>query len=263
MSRLKDKVVLVTGAAQGTGEATARLAASEGARVVLADIQYEKAAAVAKSLGDSATSCELDVSSEESWRAAIDRAVKDFGRLDGLVNNAGILHMGPIETTSLDVMMRVIAVNQIGTMLGTRSAIGAMREAGGGSIVNVASIEALAGMNSVATYTSTKWAVRGFTKSAAIELGQDGIRVNCVCPSGGNPEISKPFLEQVDVKRYMENRPPPILSDGDRPFQVSMEDIASVIVFLLSDDSRGCTGGEFAVDAGWTAGHKCPGLPGF
>lgn len=218
---------------------------------------------MAKSLGDSALACELDVTSEESWQAAVRATQSDFGRLDGLVNNAGVLHMGPIETTPVEVMLRVINVNQLGTLLGTKSVIGAMRESGGGSIVNVASIEALAGMNSVATYTSTKWAVRGFTKSAAIELGQDGIRVNCVCPSGGNPEISKPFLDQVDVERYMQNVPPPILYDGERPLRVSMQDIASVILFLLSGDSRGCTGGDFAVDAGWTAGHKCPGLPGF
>lgn len=263
MGRLRDKIILITGAAQGTGEATARLAVSEGARVAIADIQSEKATAVAKSLGDSALGCELDVTSEESWQAAVGAAIADFGRLDGLVNNAGILYMGPIETTPLDVMERVINVNQIGPMLGTKSVIGALREAGGGSIVNVASIEALAGMNSVSAYTSTKWALRGFTKSAAIELGQDGIRVNCVCPSGGNPDISNPFLDQVDVKRYLEHRPPPILYDGEHPLQVTMEDIAAVIVFLLSGDSRGCTGGEFAVDAGWTAGHKCPGLPGF
>ena len=117
MSRLKDKVVLVTGAAQGTGEATARLASSEGARVVVTDIQSEKAAVVAKSLGDSAIACELDVTSEESWQAAVRAATNDFGRLDGLVNNAGVLHMGAIETTPLDVITRVIAVNQIGTML--------------------------------------------------------------------------------------------------------------------------------------------------
>ena len=263
MGRLQDKVVLITGAAQGTGEATARLAASEGARVVVTDIQSEQAAAVAKSLGDSASSCELDVSSEQSWRSAMEATHSEFGRLDGLVNNAGVLHMGSIETTPADVMARVIAVNQIGTMLGTKSAIAPMRAAGGGSIVNVASIEALAGMNSVATYTSTKWAVRGFTKSAAIELGQDGIRVNCVCPSSGNPNMSAPFIEQIDVKRYLDNRPPPILFDGDHPLQVTVMDIAAVIVFLLSDDARACTGGEFAVDAGWTAGHKCPGLPGF
>ena len=179
------------------------------------------------------------------------------------MNNAGVLYMGPIETTPVDVISRLISVNQVGTILGTKSVISAMREGGGGSIVNVASIEALAGMNSVAAYTATKWAVRGFTKSAAIELGQDGIRVNCVCPSGGNPDMSKPFLDQVDVKRYMAGAPPPILYDGEHPLRVSTQDIASVIVFLLSQDSRGCTGGEFAVDAGWTAGHKCPGLPGF
>ena len=263
MGRLQDKVVLITGAAQGTGEATARLAVNEGARVVVADIQSEKAATVAKSLGDGALGCELDVTSEESWRAAVQAAIDDFGRLDGLVNNAGILYMGPVETTPLEVMERVINVNQIGPMLGTKSVIGAMREAGGGSIVNVASIEALAGMNSVSTYTSTKWALRGFTKSAAIELGQDGIRVNCVCPSGGNPDISKPFLDQVDVKRYLQHLPPPILYDGERPLRVGVDEIASVILFLLSEESRGCTGGDFAVDAGWTAGHKCPGLPGF
>jgi 3alpha(or 20beta)-hydroxysteroid dehydrogenase len=160
-------------------------------------------------------------------------------------------------------MDRVLRVNLLGPMLGTKAVTAALRSAGGGSIVNVTSIEALAGMNSVGAYTASKWGARGFTKSAAIELGRDGIRVNCVCPSSGNPEMHKPFAEAIDVKRYLQHLPPPVLLEGGKPAAVEIGDIASLVCFLLGDGSRRITGSEIAVDAGWTAGKHCPGLPGF
>jgi 3alpha(or 20beta)-hydroxysteroid dehydrogenase len=160
-------------------------------------------------------------------------------------------------------MERVLRVNLLGTMLGTRAVIPALRAAGGGSIVNVTSIEALGGMNSVGAYTASKWGARGFTKSAALELGRDGIRVNCVCPSAGNPEMHAPFRAGIDGKRYARHVPPPVLFEEGRPASVDVEDVAALVCFLLSDESRRITGAEVAVDAGWTAGKLCPGLPDF
>jgi 3alpha(or 20beta)-hydroxysteroid dehydrogenase len=263
MSRLEGKVLIVTGAAQGTGEGIARGALAEGARVLLADVQQEKGRALAASLGAEARFVHLDVTSESDWSAAVGAASSAFGRLDGLVNNAAVLWMGAIEHMPAAQMERVLRVNLLGAMLGTRAVIAALRAAGGGSIVNVTSIEALGGMNSVGAYTASKWGARGFTKSAAIELGRDGIRVNCVCPSTGNPEMHAPFRAEIDVERYARHVPPPVLYQDGKPAAVTIDDIVPLVCFLLADESRRITGAEIAVDAGWTAGKHCPGLPGF
>jgi 3alpha(or 20beta)-hydroxysteroid dehydrogenase len=261
--RLAGKVVLVTGAAQGTGEGAVRRIVAEGGRAVVADVQEERGRAVAARLGASAHFAALDVTSEPSWQGAVASALAAFGRLDGLVNNAGVLWMGALEHTPVEQMERVLRVNLLGAMLGTKAVVPALRAAGGGAIVNVTSIEALAGMNSVAAYTASKWGARGFTKSAAIELGRDNIRVNCLCPSSGNPAMSAPFANQIDVQRYLRHLPPPVLREGGVPGAVAIDDITPAICFLLSDESRRITGAELAVDGGWTAGKHCPGLPGF
>jgi 3alpha(or 20beta)-hydroxysteroid dehydrogenase len=262
VTRLADKAVIVTGAAQGTGAGIARGALAEGARVLVTDVQEEKGRALAASLGAGARFARLDVASEADWKEAVRVALASFGRLDGLVNNAAILWMGAIEHTPAAEMERVLRVNLLGTLLGTKAVIPALRAAGGGSIVNVTSIEALGGMNSVGAYSASKWGARGFTKSAAIELGRDGIRVNCICPSSGNPEMHAPFRDEIDVKRYLRHVPPPVLLEGGKPAEVTIDDIVPLVCFLLSDDSRRITGAEIAVDAGWTAGKHCPGLPG-
>ncbi len=262
MTRLAGKVVIVTGAAQGTGEGIARRALAEGAEVLLADVQEEKGRALAASLGAAARFARLDVASETDWTAALCATIDAFGRLDGLVNNAAVLWMGAIEHTPAAEMERVLRVNLLGAMLGTKAVIPALRAAGGGSIVNVTSIEALGGMNSVAAYGASKWGARGFTKSAAIELGRDGIRVNCICPSAGNPDMHAPFRDQIDLKRYARHVPPPILFEAGKPADVTIDDIVPLVCFLLGDESRRITGAEIAVDAGWTAGKHCPGLPG-
>jgi 3alpha(or 20beta)-hydroxysteroid dehydrogenase len=261
--RLAGKVVLVTGAAQGTGEGAVRRVVAEGGRALVADVQAEKGRAVAASLGDAARFLELDVGSEPSWQRAVAEGLAAFGRLDGLVNNAGVLWMGALEHTPVLEMERVLRINLLGTMLGTKAVVPALRAAGGGSIVNVSSIEALGGMNSVAAYTASKWGSRGFTKSPAIELGRDNIRVNCLCPSSGNPAMSAPFADQIDAKRYSRHLPPPVLREGGSPGEVAIDDITPAICFLLSDEARRITGAELAVDGGWTAGKHCPGLPGF
>lgn len=260
--RLEGKVVLVTGAAQGTGLAIARCAAREGARVLLTDVREESGRAAASEIAG-AGFFPLDVTDEAGWSAAVAEAGKRFGRLDGLVNNAGVLAMGALAQTPAETMERVLRVNALGTMLGVKAAVPALRQAGGGAIVNIGSIESLAGMNSVASYTASKWAVRGFTRSAALELGRDGIRVNCVCPSAGNPEMVGPWREQIDAGRYLRHMPQPVLYEGDAPAQVGVDDVAEAVCFLLSDAAARITGTDLTIDAGWTAGKLCPGLPDF
>jgi len=265
MVRLQGKVVLITGAAQGTGKAVARRAVAEGARVVVTDVQEEKGQRVAASLGNAASFVKLDVTREGDWRSAVAIAVSVFGRLDGLVNNAAVLAMGLIEATPVETIERLLRVNQLGVILGVKWVAPALREAGGGSIVNVSSVDGLIGMNGVAVYSCTKWGIRGFTRSAAIELGRHGIRVNCVCPSAGNIEMVTPWFHQMNMARHerFQRDVPPVLCNHGQRADVTIDDITPAICFLLSDESGRITGTDITVDAGWAAGHVRPGLPGF
>ena len=184
MGRLDGKVALISGAARGQGEAEARRFVAEGARVVLGDVLETECRTVEESLGDAARAIRLDVTREDDWSRAVETALDAFGRLDVLVNNAGIVRTGAIESTSLEDYRAVVDVNQIGTFLGMRAVVPAMREAGGGSIVNISSNAGMEGVQGVIGYVASKWAIRGMTKSAALELGRYGIRVNVVCPGG-------------------------------------------------------------------------------
>ena len=258
MFNLDNQVIVITGAARGLGAEIAMLASSMGAAIVVTDINTDAGRITADGLPGPAIFRKLDVTSEDDWTGVLDATQHEFGPPTGLVNNAGVLHMGAIETTSLADAARILNVNVLGTFLGVRSSINAMRSGGGGSIVNIASIDGIAGMNSVGIYSASKFAIRGFTKSAALELGQHNIRVNALCPAMGNPEMSAPFMPEIDVARYVRHLPPPILPEAS-----SSADAARMAVFLLSDASKGCTGADFIVDAGWLAGHYCPGLPGF
>jgi 3alpha(or 20beta)-hydroxysteroid dehydrogenase len=250
--RLAGKRVLVTGAAQGVGAVLARRCAEQGAVVVLADVKDAAGESTAAAIGG--RFLHLDITDAAQWVTAMGFMVDTFGGIDGLVNNAAVLHMGPIETTAVDVVRRVLEVNVLGTYLGVQAAIVPMRAAGGGSIVNIGSIDGNGGMNAVAAYSASKWGVRGLTRSAAIELGRDNIRVNAVQPSMGNRDMSA---------RYMRHAPQPKLYRGGVPVVVTEEDSAPIVVYLLADESAACTGGDYMVDAGWTAGPFCPGLPGF
>ena len=182
MGRLEGKTALVTGAARGTGAAIARLFAEEGARVMLSDVRDESGRAIVAEIGDAATYRHLDVRREDEWSAAVEALLADFGKLDILVNNAARLIIKSMLDTTAEDLLRLVEVNQLGPYLGIRAVTKPMRDAGGGSIVNVCSTDGVKGMNGVSAYASTKWALRGITKAAAMELARDGIRVNAVCP---------------------------------------------------------------------------------
>ncbi len=250
--RLDGKVAIITGAARGQGAAEARLFAAEGARVVLADVLDDEGRAVAESIGDAASYVHLDVSSEADWAAAI-AAAEAVGPLNVLVNNAGILRFTSIADTTLDDYMLVIKINQVGTFLGIRSAIEPMTRAGGGSIVNISSIDGIGSKNSLVAYSSSKGAVRSMTKTAALELGQFGIRVNSVHPGG----VFTPMIGDVPADMFdMSHQHLPLRRAG------RADEIAPMVAFLASDEASYCTGGEYLVDGGWLAGDINPFLPG-
>lgn len=261
MGRLEGRIALVTGSARGTGAATARLFAREGARVLIADVRDEAGEAVAAEIGDAARYRHLDVTREDDWQRAVAFVEAEWGALHVLVNNAAILDVAPLSETSVETFRRVVDVNQTGTFLGVRSAIEPMKRAGGGSIVNVSSIDGLEGNNGVLAYTSSKWGVRGITKAAAMELGQYGIRVNTVCPNPGSPEMVQPFFAAAAerLKGRSERLP-------DRPIhpfarQGTIDDVARAILFLASDESAFVCGVDLPVDGGFTAGKIEPGAP--
>ncbi|GAA5169292.1 glucose 1-dehydrogenase [Pseudonocardia eucalypti] len=248
--RLAGKVALVTGAARGQGAAAVRRLAEEGARVLATDVTDPDGVAFLPAEQEGRVRfARLDVTSEEQWAGAIDRVIEEFGRLDVLVNNAGVLHFGTLEDTSLTDYLRVITVNQVGTFLGMRAAAKPMRETGGGSIINLSSIEGLAAAPLLTAYTASKFAIRGMTKVAALELGQHGIRVNSIHPG----MIDTPMISEA-LGGYQPDLAPVArklaLRTIGRP-----EDIAAMVAFLASDDSRYCTGAEFVADGGATATH--------
>jgi 3alpha(or 20beta)-hydroxysteroid dehydrogenase len=259
MTTLDAKRVLVTGAARGLGAEIARQCVAAGARVLLADVLDADAADRAAALGKDAEWIRLDVTREADWRSACEYVRERFGGLDGLVNNAGVLHMGPIVDVSAEEVTRVLAVNLAGPTFGIKHCAPLLRDAGGGSIVNISSIDGILGMNSVAIYSASKWGIRGLTRSAALELGAWKVRVNAVCPAMGNPEMSAPFLDRIDVTRYLAHRPTEPMPANP----VRADSVAPAVVFLLGDGAATITGTDLVVDAGWTAGHLCPGLPGF
>jgi 3alpha(or 20beta)-hydroxysteroid dehydrogenase len=261
---MEGKVALVTGAARGTGEQIARVFVAEGARVVLSDVRDETGRALADEIGKRAVYQHLDVRSEDDWQAAVARTQSEFGKLDVLVNNAAVLLIAAIEDTSAEQLRDLFEVNQLGPYLGIRAVVPVMKAAGGGAIVNVASTDGVKGMNGVTGYASTKWALRGITKSCAMELARHRIRVNAVCPEAGNWEMTAPFLPGgVDARAATEANAGQLLS---APEGYSLEDhvldVARTVLFLASDDCPTATAADFVVDGGLTAGYVQPGIPG-
>ena len=249
MGRLDGKVAIVTGAARGQGAAISRRFVNEGAQVVLADVSDADGKVLADELGESTRYVHHDVTSEASWDDAVRTTVDVFGALNVLVNNAGILKWSPMHKLSLDDYMSVIQVNQVGCFLGMKAVIRTMREVGGGSIINQSSTSGLEGMAGVIGYSASKFAVRGMTKTAAIELGRFGIRVNAVCPGGINTQMGNPFEQEGDeLQRNYSMNPIPRIGEPD--------EVAGIMVFLASDESSFCTGADFVVDGGYTAGKN-------
>jgi 3alpha(or 20beta)-hydroxysteroid dehydrogenase len=249
VGRLDGKVAIVTGAARGQGEAISRRFASEGARVVLADVLDEEGKTVADDIGEAARYAHHDVTEEASWDEVVRTTLGEFGALNVLINNAGILRWNLLRDHTLDDYMAVVRVNQVGCFLGMRSVLTPMREAGGGSIVNTSSNAGLEGMAGIIGYSASKFAVRGMTKTAAIELGRYGIRVNTVCPGGIDTKMANPFDQPDDeLSKTFDKTPLPRIG--------TPEEIASLMVFLASDESSYCTGADFVIDGGATAGKN-------
>jgi NAD(P)-dependent dehydrogenase (short-subunit alcohol dehydrogenase family) len=247
--RLAGKVALISGAARGQGEAEARLFAREGASVVVSDILVEQGERVARRIvddGGRAAFVRLDVRSEGHWARAVELAERTFGRLDVLVNNAGILGRPGILDTSLDLWERVVAVNQTGPFLGMRAVIPAMRRAGGGSIVNISSALAVVGYGESASYTAAKGALSALTRTVAVELAAERIRVNVVHPGVIETPMVDDAMGDDEVARAAQKDVAPMHRIG-----VAAE-VAAAVLYLASDESSFVTGAALAVDGGLT-----------
>jgi 3alpha(or 20beta)-hydroxysteroid dehydrogenase len=261
MTSLDGKVALITGAARGTGAVTARHLAAAGAHVLVTDVLDDLGADVATGIDGQAGYRHLDVTDEADWAGAVAECLTGFGGLDVLVNNAAILDVGPIVDMDVDLLRRIIEVNQIGAYLGIRAVIEPMKQRRGGSIINVASIDAIEGSNGVAAYTSSKWGMRGLTKAAAIELGRHGIRVNSVNPGTGSSEMTAPFVDQAIAR--LQERTERLPDRPQQPFhrRGEMLDVAEAIAWLASDLSSYVSGIDLTVDGAFTAGKVEPGAP--
>lgn len=242
--RLAGKVALISGGARGMGASHAREMVAHGAKVVCGDILDAEGEVVVKELGEDARYVHLDVTRAEDWDGAVATAVAEFGGVDVLVNNAGILNIGTVEDFEMSEWHRILDINLTGVFLGIRSVVPAMKAAGHGSIINISSIEGMAGTIASHGYTATKFAVRGLTKSTALELGQFGIRVNSIHPG----LVKTPMADWVPEDIFQS-----ALGRIAQP-----KEISNLVVYLASDESSYSTGSEFVVDGGTLAGlaHK-------
>ena len=245
--RLEGKVAIISGGARGMGAAEARIFAREGARVVIGDLLETEGRAVVAEIGDAggeALFVKLDVTDESSWQSAVEAAVERFGKVDILVNNAAILRVQGLLETTEEIWDEVMDINAKGTFLGTKSVIRAMREAGGGSIINISSGAGITGSRRNTAYHASKGAVRIFTKSAAIQYASENIRVNSVHPGPVDTDMLASSLT-VEGGRRPEDVP---LGRYGRP-----EEVAYGVLYLASDESSFVTGSEVVIDGGRTA----------
>lgn len=253
MSRLAGKVAIVTGGSRGMGEATVRLLVEQGAKVLIADVLDEAGEALAAELGDAVVYQHLDVTQKGDWENAV-KASAQLGPLNVLVNNAAIIFQKTIMDTTEEDFMKIVAVNQLGVFLGMQSVFESMKANGSGSIINVSSIDGLMSKNSLVAYSSTKWAVRGMTKAAAIEMGKFKIRVNSVHPGGIYTAMhGSDFITEEEASNFYQSHPIP---------RVGLpKEVAALSAFLASDEATYSTGSEFVADGGWSAGLVTESLP--
>jgi 3alpha(or 20beta)-hydroxysteroid dehydrogenase len=245
--RLDDKVAIITGSAGGIGTAAARRLAEEGALLVLTDADEDGVRRLADELGDRAISKKHDVTSEADWQAVVSSALQTHGRIDVLLNNAGVFLAAPLLETSLNDFRRVIDVNVVGVFLGMRAVAGAMAAQGTGSIINVSSVAGLTGSPYLTAYSASKWAVRGMTKGVAKEFAQFGVRVNSLHPGQIDTEMNSRQREKTPELIDKLIRGIPLRRIG------TPQEIAHAVVYLASEESIYTTGSELVVDGGTTA----------
>jgi 3alpha(or 20beta)-hydroxysteroid dehydrogenase len=247
MGRLDGKVALISGGARGQGAAEARLFAAEGAKVMVGDVLDDEGEELARELSsDQCAFRHHDVTDESQWAGIVTETLERFGRLDILVNNAGIFRILPMMQTSLEDYRRINDINQVGVFLGMQAVTPSLIERGGGSIINISSIAGLRGSPASFAYSASKWAVRGMTKCAALELAPFKVRVNSIHPGIIDTPMAQEFHD-FGVWDTIRERIP--MGDAAPP-----EEVARLALFLASDDSTYCTGAEFIVDGGMTTG---------
>ena len=238
--RLVGKVALVSGAARGMGASFARAMAAQGASVVIGDVRDEEGLAIEAELGEAAMYVHLDVTNRDDWRHAVDAAVARFGKLNVLVNNAGVLATGAVADFAVAEWDRVIAINLTGAFNGIQTALPAMKSATPGSIINISSTAGLKGYGGLVGYTASKFGLRGLTKAVALDLGDAGVRCNSVHPGA----VLTPMTDGMDM-----TQPHVAMKRAGHPHE-----LAHLVVFLASDESSYCTGAEFIADGGEMAG---------
>jgi len=255
MKRLHEKIAIITGAAHGMGAATARLFAREGATVIVADVHESDGRSVANELGGAASFYRLDVSIESEWEKLVAAVIARRGRIDALVNNAGVVHFSLIDQLTERDLDRVLGVNLKGPLFGMKHVGRVMKDARKGAIVNISSIDGTRGANSLSAYSASKWAVRGITRTAVLEYGPHGVRINSVHPGGIDTAMGNP-LRLSGNERNEDYRLVPLQRIGEP------EEVAAASLFLCSDEASYISGAELLVDGGWGSGHYHPMLPG-